>query len=391
MQASIHRAPDKFERQPGEARVKRVLVVGPVPPPEGGIASVLQDIVNSELSLSYQFDLFPRQPSLPEELRTSLQRNVFRMRRFLAFFSVLLRNRYCLVHIHSPGSVFLGTIIFTALAKLARVPVLVHLHGTDWQLFYPKASRFRKMYTRLGLRLPERVLVLYDLWEHEIRQIVPHARVEVLRNLVHDAPPPSHDRIQEVRSRWGIAQNETMVVTVGAVDRRKGTLDILEAAANLADREPDITFVQVGGEVRPGEFAEAQIQRQLLGVERSVVFTGEVPRASIPGLLAAADVFLLPSYSEGMPISILEAMRAGLPIVTTPVASIPQMLATERSRLFIQPGSPDQIVAALITLRHDKDLREDLGRNARAVFEERFEFSRGMEHLKRVYSELADP
>ncbi len=369
--------------------MKRVLVIGPVPPPEGGIASVLQDLVNSELSLSYRFDLFPRQPSLPEHLRGPSQRTVYRLRRFLRFFIVLLRDRYVLVHIHSPDAAFLGTVIFTALARLAGVPVLLHLHGTDWQSFYPEASGFRKMYTRVGLRMPQRVLVLYELWKDEILQIVPRSRVAVLRNMAHDNISPSEEEARDLRDRWGIAQDDFLVVTVGSVGKRKGTFDILEAAADVAQRDPRIKFVLVGAEEKPGEFAQAQRRRQQLVVEKSVILTGEVPRETVPHFLAAADVFLLPTYFEGMPVSILEAMRAGLAIVTTPVAGVPEMFTAEGSCIFIQPGFPDRIAAAILRLREDGSLRQSLGQNARAVFEERFEFSRGMEQVKRLYASLA--
>jgi glycosyltransferase involved in cell wall biosynthesis len=368
--------------------VKRVLVIGPVPPPQGGIASVLEDLVNSELSLSYRFDLFPRQPSLPKNLRGPVQRTVFRLRRFLRFFIVLLRDRYDLVHIHSPDAAFLGTVIFTALARLARVPVLLHLHGTDWQSFYPEASEFRKMYTRLGLSLPERVLVLYALWKEEIARIAPRARVEVLRNLAHDDLPPSEGESRALRHRCGIAQDDFLVVTVGSVGKRKGTFEILEAAADIAQRDPRVKFVLVGAEEKPGEFAEARRRQQQLGVEKSVKLTGEVPRETIPNFLAAADVFLLPTYFEGMPVSILEAMRAGLAIITTPVAGVPEMFTAEGSCIFIRPGFPDQITAALLRLTEDESLRQSLGQNARAVFEERFEFSRGIEQVKLLYASL---
>ena len=369
--------------------MKRVLVVGPVPPPEGGIASVLGDLVSSDLSASYRFDIFPRQPSLPAGLHGPFRRNGYRIRRFLRFFGMVLRERYCLAHIHSPDNAFLGTVIFTALAGLAGVPVLLHLHGTDWQSFYPDAPLCRKIYTRLGLLIPRTVLVLYSMWEREIRKIVPRAHVEVLRNMVHDTEPPGSEEMETVRQQLGLAPSDFLVLTVGSVGRRKGSFEILEAASDLAPGCSAVRFVLVGGEEKPGE--RAQLERMLhdRGLEQSVLLAGEVPRGRIPHLLAAADAFLLPSYYEGMPISLLEAMRAGLAIVTTPVAGIPEMLTTEESALFIQPGSPAQIVDATLRLRDDADLRSRLGRTARAVFEEKFEFSRGIKHLRQVYQASA--
>lgn len=370
--------------------MKRVLVVGPVPPPEGGVASVLLDIVHSDLADSYQFDLFPRQPSLPEELKTSLGRNIYRFKRFAHFLGKLLRNHYYLVHIHSPDSAFRGTVIFSALAKLAGTPVLLHQHGTDWESFYPEASAFRKFYTRAGLRMPTRVLVLYELWKREIEKIVPNSHVQVLRNLAHDIPPSSEADVKAIKRQWEIADDDFLVVTVGSVGWRKGSYDIVRSAPRIAEQDPKIKLVLVGYEEKAGEFEETERLRHELGVEDTVILTGEAPRSAVPHFLAAADAFLLPSYSEGMPISIIEAMRSGLAIVSTPIAGIPEMITNEESGLLIPVGAPDDIASAVIRLKNDEGLRRKLGENARKAFEERFEFSRGIAEVRRIYTSLLD-
>ena len=363
-------------------------MVGPVPPPEGGIASVMQDIIDSDLSSTYQFEVFARQPSLPGDLHSSIGRNLYRLRRFIHFLILLLRYQYYAVHIHSPDQAFIGTVIFMVLARLARVPVLLHHHGTDWQSFYPDVSPLRQRLIRFGLLLPKCLLVLYDHWEKELIQILPNARVQVLRNLAHDLTIPSEDALQVVREQWGLFQDDFVVITVGSVGRRKGSFDIVNAAKVIAGQDRGIKFILVGGEELPDELSQVELALEQGRMEQSVILTGEVERSRIPWFLAAADVFLLPSYYEGMPISLIEAMRSGLAIITTPVAGIPEMISAEETGLFVEPGSFNQIASAVIRLKDDAILRNKLGKNARAAFEERFEFSRGIEQLKQIYTSL---
>jgi hypothetical protein len=131
--------------------VEKILTVGPVPPPYGGIASLMDEIIHSDLSSEFEFEVFDRSRGFPLYAKGPMTRNIFRLKRFLAFFKKVLTRRYHCVHIHSADPVFLGTTIFMILARLAGVKVLLHMQGTHWGDFYGSASTFRKFYTRIGL------------------------------------------------------------------------------------------------------------------------------------------------------------------------------------------------------------------------------------------------
>ncbi len=368
--------------------LQKILVVGPVPPPFGGIASLMDDIIKSSIADKYAFEVFPRSAGFPPEIRGAVGRNLFRLKRFFAFFKQVWTNSYALVHIHSADPVFLGTSIFMALARAAGVTILLHMHGTDWGDFYSNASTFRRLYTRLGLMLPQHIVVLYPLWEHKIRELVPRSDVRTLRNFIRRRPLPNPDEVMSTRESLGLKDEEFMVLTTGAVGWRKGSFDTVEAVSHVATQDKKIRFVLVGGEEKHGEREQVLDRIERHHVHQWITLTGEVRRDGIPSFLAAADVFLLPSFIEGMPISILEAMEMGLPVISTKVNAIPDMIEDGVSGLLIDPGSPDQIAGAVMRLRREDDLYERLSKGARKAFEDKFEYSKGIQRIRTLLNDI---
>ncbi len=368
--------------------MRHILVVGPVPPPYGGIASVLEDIVNSDLSKEYVFEIFDRSATFPPGADGLIGKNLFRAKRFLRFFKKVRTGKYHFVHIHSSDPVFLGTTIFMSLSRFAGVKILLHIHGTNWDRFYSQVSLFRKLYTRIGLALPTKTVVLYQLWVDNIKKLCPGGDVRILRNLVHVQNPPAPDEIEGVRQSLSLTRDNCVVITVGSVGWRKGSFEILKAVPKVVSRDGSIRFILLGGEEKPGEMAQltAIVENEKLGPW--VRLTGELERDRVPSFLGVADIFLLPSFKEGMPVTIIEAMRGRLPIISTRVAGIPDMIEDGVSGLLINPGSPDEIAEAVLRLKQNEVLRGKLAAAAKASFDEKFEFSRGIEEIRNIYRSI---
>lgn len=368
--------------------VKKVLMVGPIPPPYGGIASVMSTIMESELSRDYSFDSFNRS-DIPIEFQRSFRKNLFKMGRLWSFFKELRKGRYDFTHIHSADSAFSGTTVFMLAARLAGTKILLHMHGTDWDLFYTGASGFKKFCIRAGLWLPQLTIVLYRLWAENIRNIHPSQNVRVVRNLIHRTAPPDPPAIFQLRDRIGLAQNDFVVLSVGTVGRRKGSFDIVLAAAGAASKDATLKFVLVGGEELPGEMQELKELIHGHDLASRVILTGETARENIPLFLGLADVFVLPSFVEGMPMAIIEAMRQGIPVISTRVGGIPEMLDEGQSGLLIHPGAPEEIIQAVMLLKNDSELRRKLSEGARKAFDEKFEFSAGIQEIMSLYEMLS--
>ncbi len=364
--------------------MKKILMVGPVPPPTGGIASVMEDIIHSELASEYSFELFPR-PDFEQSITRTIPRNIARTKQLFSFFFKLWRGNYSLVHIHSPDGAFRSTILFILLARLARTNILVHMHGTGWDEFYTKRSSFTKFYTRIGLRIAPRIIVLYSLWAENIRKLCPTAVVLVIRNLLHDQAPPGPSEVQVVKEQLGLTEEHFVVLTIGYVGWRKGSFVILNAVPQATSQDNSVRFVLVGSEEFPGEMVQLVEQMNENNLVPWVTFTGEVERNKTAIFYSIADVYLLPSFIEGMPISIIEALRSGLPVISTRIGGIPDMIENGVSGFLINPGISNEIAEAVLLLRRDPELRKRLAAGARRAFEEKFEFSRGIEEIRAAY------
>jgi glycosyltransferase involved in cell wall biosynthesis len=370
--------------------MRKVLMMGPVPPPFGGIASVMQTIVNSPLAKDYQFEVFDRGHEIPPEYSGLFAKNWFRINRLIKFFFKLRRQRFDFVHMHVPfGDSFPGTTVFMFLSKLAGVKILLHIHGTDWDTFYTQESRKMKVIYKIGLRMPEQIIVLYDVWRTNIKKLVPAANISALPNCLEDEESPDPMLVEKIRSEMAFGPENIIVLTVGFVGWRKGHLDILDAVPRVVNKNDNVRFVMVGGEEYPGEsyLVKSRIDSENLG--KWVLMTHEIERTEIPAYLACSDVFLLPSNREGMPISILEAMRAGLPVIVTKVGAIPEMVENDESGILIGPGDSDAIARAVIRLSQDSELRIRLARRARKEFESRFEVNACIEKLASIYNAMS--
>jgi glycosyltransferase involved in cell wall biosynthesis len=368
--------------------VKRILLVGPVPPPEGGIASYIEDMMHSDLSKHYAFELFPRSEGFPPGADGLLGRNLFRIKRFARFFDRAARGRFDLIHLHSADILIWGTTLFLLIARLARAKVLLHVHGTDWNTFYNTVSSWRRWVTRRALSLPTMIVVLYPLWEENIRKLGIRTDVRCVRNFIIPPPLLEQDAVERTRKSLGLDKTHFVVLTVGSVGKRKGVFELLKAVPQVVSQDDSIRFILAGGQELPGEMAQVRDIIREGNMDKCVKLLGEVKREEVPRLLGLADVFLLPSLSEGMPLAILEAIGYKVPVISTTVGGIPEAVTNEVSGLLIHPGAPDEIAWAVLKLRRDPELRERLAQRAIEIFDERFAFSRGIGEIESLYSAL---
>ncbi len=363
-------------------------MVGPVPPPSGGIAAVMHSILASRLSQKYAFDVFDKSDISAPQVSGSWQRILLRIRRWITFCLMLVRGDYAFVHLQGSVWAFKGVVVYMLIARLANAKILLHLHGTDWKWFYGEASLIRRWITKLGLRLPEKIVVLYDEWAEKIGEVVPAAQVVVIQNwLSPDLLPETHES-QETRIALNVDPDDFVVSTVGTVGWRKGTFEILRAVPDVAKSIDAVRFVFAGSEELPGEWDEIMGMVQKNNLERWVRFLGELDRGSVLSLLSTSQVFLLPSYAEGMPISIIEAMKTGIAIISTPVGGIPDMVEAGVSALLIPPGAPKDIAEAVLRLHSDPGLRSRLASAAMESFADKFDPSKGVDQLDKIYSEM---
>jgi colanic acid/amylovoran biosynthesis glycosyltransferase len=176
------------------------------------------------------------------------------------------------------------------------------------------------------------------------------------------------------------------VLCVGRLVSVKGQGVLLEALAELRDRGVEMTATFVGdGPTRPSLEAAAR----KLGLDRQVEFAGSVSQEAIRDEYARADVFCLPSFAEGVPIVLMEAMAMEIPVVTTTVMGIGELVEDDVSGLLVRPGRADLLADALARLASDPALRRRLGEAGRRKVLAEFDLERSAAELDRMFAAVA--
>lgn len=349
----------------------RVVMAGPLPPAVGGMATVIGDISHSSLAEQVQLVLFDTKKQTAEN-RPLWQGVTARLRLWRQWWRAV-GGGGVIAHIHTCSglSYFLdGSLLL--LARMRGVPVVLHVHGATFDKFLDSLSGIGRLVARWLARRAARIVVLSEEWRANLSKRLPGAHLAVI---VNGVPIP------ETKMQVSDDDGATPILFLGNLGKRKGVWDLLEAAEHLP---ATARLILVGGEEEPGvakEFVAALGRRHL---ESKVEYVGPAFGAEKHQWLARARIFVLPSYAEGLPISLLEAMAAGLPVVVTPVGGIPTVIRDGEEGLLVQPGDVAGLVRALKRLLEDATLRRHLGDAARTRCREQF----GIENVARAYLDL---
>jgi glycosyltransferase involved in cell wall biosynthesis len=258
-------------------------------------------------------------------------------------------------------------------AWLARVPAIV---GTAQLYMAPDAGRRPPLVLGLYRRIIAVSEEVKRRYAAELR--VPARTLVVVRNAIR-VPPAVPSRNPSLRATLVQGRPDFVVLTPARLHPQKGHEYLLQAAAKV----PDATFVLAGdGPLRA--VLEAQAREQ--GVAARCVFLGQ--RDDVPMLLAAADLFVLPSLFEGLPVSILEAMAAERPVVATAIGGTDEVIVPEESGLLVPPRDPAALASAIRRLQADPALARRLAAAARVRVEREFSSEATARNVMRVYDEV---
>jgi glycosyltransferase involved in cell wall biosynthesis len=219
---------------------------------------------------------------------------------------------------------------------------------------------------RMAANLAESLVVVSEAAAESYRA-EGFTRIVTIRNGID--PPVVHFARDQTRAALSIPDISRVVITVARFSAQKGHDCLLHAAEEVSQQMPQAVFVLVGN----GSEREA-MQTLTASLDLSnVAFLGE--RADVPDLLAAADLFVLPSLFEGLPLAILEAMALGLPIVATRIGGTMEALGSDHPFL-VPAGEPCPLAAAIVTALADEAASRTIGIRSRQRFEERFTAAR---------------
>jgi glycosyltransferase involved in cell wall biosynthesis len=300
------------------------------------------------------------------------------LRAWLALLGLLLQRRVRLVHSHMAmrGS-FWRKSVFNATARAFGVPVLAHLHGSEFRQFHAALSPRLQQRVAREFEACAEVLVLSPEWAGFVQGIAPRAHVRVLPNYVR--MPAA------VASTAAGATGEVVGLFLGVVGQRKGVFDLLPALAQALRLAPGLRL-RIGGN---GDVDAARARARELGVDGQVEFLGWVSGDTKAQALAAAQFYVLPSHNEGLPMSLLEAMAHGLPVISTRVGGIPGLVRDGTDGLLVTAGDVTALAAALARMATDATWRQAAGRAARAHVQQDFSDAVVLPQLDAAYARAA--
>lgn len=300
------------------------------------------------------------------------------LRRLPRLIRLLRRERFDVVHTHLLESNILGAIA----GRLAATPVVGSLHNTE--PFTGRHAGIKQRIEYLALRrCTSCVVAVGHIVAESHAEHLQGARLEVVPNAVPLIPPLPADERNALRSELAGRPDRLIVLTLGRLHRQKGYDVLLRAFAELRPSHPSAALLIAGsGSEREG--LERLIASLDLGDRARLLG----PRADPERLLAAADIFVSSSRWEGLPLAVLEAMAAGLPIVATGVGDVPRVLTESTGRL-VPPEEPGALAGEIARLLDDAGLRRELGDRARDRIEREYAVGAWCDRLLAAYADAA--
>lgn len=295
-------------------------------------------------------------------------------------FYLLAHPAIKILHIHgaSRGSFLRKYIIFLTAKYLFSKKVIYHIHGGEFHIFYTNSPAWVKRRIRHFLNQADCIFCLSKSWEKFFADNFQCRELKVIPNFVDDAIPAKNPG----------KKDKPVFLFLGKIVKGKGIYDLFDVVKALAESHPDKFELWVGGNGEVEEFRKL-IKTNHLG--KVVHFKGWVSGAIKTSILQHSSVYVLPSYNEGMPISILEAMSFGLPVIASRVGGIPEMLDHQQSGLLIDPGNKQQLREAMEKLILEPDLIKTMGNKSKEIFNERYAASRIMKLINDTYFSLLQP
>jgi glycosyltransferase involved in cell wall biosynthesis len=279
------------------------------------------------------------------------------------------------VHVHAASRAsFVRKSIVLLIARLAGCKTIFHLHGGGFRQFATvEAGTLMRRWIRHTLEASSVVITLSNGWAGFVRGFAPKARVMVVPNSV---PVASASHVQPEPGR---------ILFLGRLETAKGVFELLGAGALLAQRFPELRLV-FGGEGDAGALRKKAAE---LGIGERIELPGWLGQNERDEQLARASVFCLPSYAEGLPMSMLEAMAAGTAVVASNVGGIPETIVDGDNGLLAPPRDEEALAGRLAQVLGDEALRSRLAQRARVTIEQHYSTEVVCGQLSALYRELA--
>ena len=356
----------EMDKKMDRALAETVLTVGcAYHPPKGGVAQVI---------FNYERYVFPLFKCVINSGGTNPIAKAWKA--FKGILSIVIKllcdRKIKIVHIHTASyNSFRRSAIFVKIAKFFHKKVILHIHGGGFREYY--ATNPQKISSILNSC--DCIITLTESWQNFLKQITTCKHIEIIENIV--APPQSKAIPND---------GKLHLLFLGLISQQKGIYDLIEVIAGHKTEFDNKLILHIGGNGEKEKLIDLISKN---GLASLVTYEGWVSGDQKNDLFNMSDAFILPSYTEGLPVSILEAMSYGLPILSTPVGGIPEIVENGVNGFLFHPGDKNDIFQAILQLLSNKDFAKQMGDESLAKAK-RYMPCNVSDALSKLYSSLID-
>jgi glycosyltransferase involved in cell wall biosynthesis len=290
-----------------------------------------------------------------------------------------VRWRPHVVHVHTCSwNSFWRNAIDVVLARILGRKVLLHIHGGQFLSFLDSLGKLEAKAARTVFRLADIVVVLGDEWVSGLQNWCDRSKLQVVPN-----------GVPVKRMNSGIDDSKVTILCLANYGVAKGQRDLLRSVAALRSRE-NLQLLLVGDEADQDERRYLEKLSDELEITDIVQITGPKTGPEKEALLAQTDIFCLPSYYEGLPMAMLEAMAVGVPVIASHVGSIPEVIIDNENGLLIDAGDIQSLSSQIQRLASDRELRKKIGTAGHKCLQEKYSIEKSVDTLCSIYQKLMD-
>ncbi len=348
--------------------MKNILIISTSPDGRGGVATIVSLLMASSLNKKYKVT----------HLVTHIGGNVFiklayLLRAYLMYPFLLLTGKISIVHIHGAmKSSFFRKSYFMLLGKMLKIKIIYHMHSSMVEEYFLKRSRMKHFIVCKLLNQYDVIIALSQSWAQIMKKYT-STKIEIIYNAI--PIPVNVNKMCNDKKKF-------VVLTLGEIGDRKGTQDILKIAHRLKDKPIYFNIAGNGNVDKYKKIAEE------LGVSQKIQWLGWIDAKQREQAMLNSHMYLLPSYNEGLPMSILEAVSYGLPIVSTPVGGISECVQTDANGYLIPPGNIAGFSGKIMYLFENEEKRKYMSRMSRKLAKSKFDIHSMANQVDNLYKNL---
>lgn len=347
----------------------KVLMVGVSKNTKGGMWTVVENYLNNaEFKKNNNITYIP----------TSTVGCIFKriIYNFIGIVKVLLFtlfNKYDILHVHmsEKGSVYRKNIVLK-IGTIRKVKKIIHMHGAEFEKWYKMLNLKKQKKVRGILNSADKIIILGTYWKPFIESLLDDKnKLEIVYNAVECPKQNNYDN------------SATNLLFLGVVGKRKGIFDLLDAMKIIKESHKNIILTIYG----PDDTNKINSIIEEYNLRDFVKYMGWLDKENKESVLKKSLLNILPSYNEGLPMTILETMSYGIPNISTNIAAIPEVI-NDSNGILVNPGDSKALAKSIIKLIDNPEIRIKMSLNSYNLIKETFSVESHLREIEKIYKEL---